>query len=198
MSTIPCGYCQCGCGIETPICPRSDTKRGYVAGEPRRFLIGHNKRRATQPSEDRFWAKVDKEGHAGCWIWTGARLSGYGMFWEDGRTRRAHRFAYELLVGGIPEGLVLDHLCRNPECVNPGHLEPVTQRENTMRGEGFAPVNAAKTHCKHGHSLTEDNVYRRRDGRRMCRPCQLAAVKRRSERTKSDQRRGRGRDPGGG
>jgi hypothetical protein len=80
----------------------------------------------------RFWARVHHDD--GCWMWTGTLNKGYGMFSFGGKTRRAHRFAYEALVGPIPEGLALDHLCRNPACVNPAHLEPVTWRENVYRG----------------------------------------------------------------
>lgn len=84
--------------------------------------------------EARFWAKVDKTET--CWLWTAAirRRSGYGVFSHQARTMLAHRFAYELLVGPIPDGLVIDHLCRVRHCVNPDHLEPVTQRENLRRG----------------------------------------------------------------
>lgn len=97
-----------------------------------------------QSNEKRFWDLVNRTET--CWIWTGTRRpQGYGRFQEYRGTRRefgknrhrlveAHRFAFESLVGPIPMGLVLDHLCRNPSCVNPAHLEPVTQKENTRRG----------------------------------------------------------------
>lgn len=88
-----------------------------------------------RPVAERFWEKVDKTGS--CWIWT-AQLNrhrgGYGMFWDE-KPVWAHRWAYEALVGPIPDGLVLDHLCRTPACVNPTHLEPVTIEENVRRGE---------------------------------------------------------------
>lgn len=80
---------------------------------------------------DRFWARVEI---GVCWTWIGSTDRGYGVFGAQGRYFRAHRWAWEALVGPIPEGLHLDHLCRNPSCVNPDHLEPVTQAENIRRG----------------------------------------------------------------
>ena len=110
----------------------------------------------------------------GCWIWQASkRPNGYGQVRVAGRNMLAHRWAYELLVGPIPDGLVLDHLCRVIACVNPAHLEPVTQRENTLRGEGLPAQRARKTHCVHGHEFTDANTYRdpNRNGRRTCRIC---------------------------
>ena len=118
-------------------------------------------KRTRRSAEERFWEKVDTSaGPLGCWPWTasGSR-DGYGQFSADGRGVRAHRFAYELLVGPIPEGLQLDHLCRNPGCVNPAHLEPVTGWENTMRGNTPAAINAAKAYCAKGHPLDEGNTF---------------------------------------
>jgi hypothetical protein len=120
--------------------------------------------------EDRFWANVEKT--ESCWVWTAGRFTeGYGGFRVDGRTRRAHRVAYELLIGPIAHGLVLDHLCGNPSCVNPAHLEPVTNRLNVLRGSGHTAVNARKTHCIHGHEFTPQNTYRDRRAKRHCVEC---------------------------
>ena len=123
---------------------------------------------------ERFWPKVDPDPNGGCWEWTASKLRGYGQFgtYRDGRaqTHRAHRFAYELLVGPIPDGLTLDHLCRNRGCVYPGHLEPATNAENVLRGEGPTAVHARKTHCIHGHEFTPENTYLWR-GQRKCRAC---------------------------
>lgn len=106
-----------------------------------------------------------------CWEFTGARTAGYGVIGTGGSAiGRTHRLAYQALVGPIPATLQLDHLCRNRACFNPKHLEPVTSRENTMRGENFAAKNAAKTHCVNGHEFTPENTYPYR-GWRHCRTC---------------------------
>jgi len=110
----------------------------------------------------------------GCWPWAG-RLSsnGYGLMGNgSGRALYAHRVVYERLVGPIPSGLCLDHLCRNPPCVNPAHLEPVTIAENTMRGFGPLANNARKTACPAGHPYDEQNTLRlAKSGWRECRVC---------------------------
>lgn len=119
----------------------------------------------------RFWAKVDKNGPVGihsqtgidlgpCWLWMGARDgNGYGNVRVSKRYRRAHIVSFELVRGPVQPGLVLDHLCRTSNCVNPCHLEPVTQRVNLHRGTGPVAVNARKTHCVRGHSLSGTNTY---------------------------------------
>jgi hypothetical protein len=109
---------------------------------------------------------------SGCWLWTGKINKGYGDF-RLGKTKTfsAHRFVYRLLKGTIEDGLTLDHLCRIPRCVNPSHLEPVTMRENTMRGTSFIARQAIATHCKRGHPLEGENLYLRPDGDRECKTC---------------------------
>lgn len=141
----------------------------------------------------RFWAKVDRSGgDRACWVWTASRYrNGYGQFgqWPHSAVL-AHRFAYETLVGQIPEGLVIDHLCRNRLCVNPEHLEPVTTRTNNLRGASFAAVNAAKTHCIHGHPLDGDNLYiHPKNGRRQCRACRQDARRKSSVAITADPER---------
>lgn len=114
---------------------------------------------------------------SGCWEWTGARRpDGYGVL----NGVRAHRLVYEAKVGPIPEGLDLDHLCRVRHCVNPDHLEPVTRRVNTLRGEGPAAVKARQTHCVNGHLLAGDNLYvHPKRGTRNCRTCLNEAARQR-------------------
>lgn len=149
---------------------RSRKERGaYVAYRPSR------------PDLERLLSKV-AAGWGGCWIYTGhiSKRTGYGSF-QSANQNLAHRAAYELLVGPIPDGLQLDHLCRQRNCVNPSHLEPVTAHENTHRSPlTRASINAAKTHCPHGHEYTSENtwvrVVQRRNGalasNRVCRMCQ--------------------------
>lgn len=134
-----------------------------------------NDRRAIFPVQVRFWTKVDiSRGPTGCWLWTAALTDrGYGDRFrlDDGRKVAPHRLAYELLVGPIPDGLQLDHLCRVRNCVNPSHLEAVTCQENLLRGVTWAAYNARKTHCKHGHEFDEANTRIAADGSRSCRAC---------------------------
>ena len=112
----------------------------------------------------------------GCRVWTGYKAPlGYGQIREDkdGRLLYAHRVAYEIYVGAIPEGLELDHLCRNPSCANPEHLEPVSHRENLLRGVGIAAIYAARTHCQKGHEFSIENIcnYKSDKGKRICKIC---------------------------
>lgn len=95
---------------------------------------------------------------SGCWLWGGGLTYGYGRFTLNGRRTHAHRASYELHVGPIPVGLTLDHLCRVRNCVNPAHLEPVTNGENVLRGVSVPASNARKTHCKYGHEFTPENT----------------------------------------
>lgn len=123
--------------------------------------------------DERFWAKVDRRSTNECWEWTAARnAAGYGQFRVTGQHSpvNAHRVAYEMSSGPIPAGHHIDHLCRNRGCVNPAHLEPVTQRTNTLRGAGATAINARKTHCKRGHEFTPENTYEHPLGRN-CRTC---------------------------
>lgn len=110
-----------------------------------------------------------------CIVFTGAEVNHYGLVgYKEGNTwksKRTHRATYEYIVGEIPEGLVLDHLCRNRMCVNPEHLEPVTVAENIHRGNGPSAINKRKTHCPQGHWY---DYYQKR-GERACKRCLSAA-----------------------
>ncbi|QIS06795.1 HNH endonuclease [Nocardia brasiliensis] len=121
---------------------------------------------------ERFWDKVAvvRHGRWRCWDWRASTYRGYAEFWYDGRMRRGYRVAYTALIGPVPAGLVLDHRCRNRRCCNPSHLEPVTSRENTLRGSGPTAINARKRACARGHRYTTANTYRR-GGYRYCRQC---------------------------
>lgn len=133
--------------------------------------------------ENRFWSRVERLGPDECWPWTGDVSGTYGRFWADGRVIRAHRYAYELLVESIPEGLELDHLCHvrgecvNVEdcphrlCCNPAHLEPVPAKVNGYRSNSVSADNARKTHCPQNHPYDEANTYFTKRGFRHCRTC---------------------------
>lgn len=143
-------------------------------------------RMTTLPKEA--WARIERrlrKTDDGCWIWTGATYpGGYGSVWVGsrrdgtGKGHRVHRLAYTALVGPIPHGLELDHLCRNPSCANPAHLEPVTHKENLRRGR--SPVASRIDHvqrtntCAHGHAYTEANT-RYEKGGKWCRECNRLA-----------------------
>ena len=137
-----------------------------------------------RPAWVRFWEKVDLSGD--CWMWRASTYAnGYGQFTVLGVPFKAHRWAYQMLVGRIPTGMQLDHVCHtraencvsddtclHRRCVNPAHLEPVTPRENTRRGQGAAGRYARRTHCQRGHAFDVANTrYTRAEGARICRRC---------------------------
>jgi len=126
----------------------------------------------------RFAPKVERV-ESGCWIWRAARLSaGYGLFYWNKKYGRAHIYSFETFRFKVPEGLELDHLCRNPLCVNPFHLEAVTHRINMLRGSGAAARNAKKTHCPRGHPYSPENtiphIVRGKYIGRVCKICKHA------------------------
>jgi len=135
---VPFGRCQCGCGSATPLAKKTSAARGCVRGYPLPRLRGHRSGRHGPLKTERY--RVEDRGYeTPCWIWQlGQFPNGYGQVGVDGRKMGAHRFYYEREKGPIPEGLEPDHLCRNRDCVNPDHLEPVTHSENVRRG--FAAI----------------------------------------------------------
>jgi HNH endonuclease len=124
-----------------------------------------------RPAVERFWPNVEKT--ATCWLWRAHLNGGYGYFRAGGQPIRAHVFAYRLLVGSIPKGRDLHHLCEVPACVNPAHLEPLTRREHSLRSRP-----ARRQHCPRGHPYDEQNTYwslgHSGYRRRVCRACVLA------------------------
>lgn len=142
---------------------------------------------------ERFWSKVNRRGDDDCWYWTGTiEATGYGQFYTGAMPRivKAHRFAYELLVGVIPDGLVLNHTCHDPasctlrnqcphrRCVNPAHLELVTPLVNTLRSGGITAAEHRRDTCIHGHPLSGANLIVRPDGSRRCRECKNESARR--------------------
>lgn len=133
-------------------------------------------------TSDNFWARVAKNGKllSDCWEWTGYRIAqGYGQVsWGD-KILLAHRVAYELTFGAIPEGKEIHHTCENRACCNPYHLRVVTRRENQLLSNSVSGKAARQTHCRHGHEFTEANTYRYR-GYRYCVTCRKAKRQRSS------------------
>lgn len=147
-------------------------RRAMKTGDPMMTLSpAANRIYTSRPDADKFWEKVEKTDS--CWLWTGALAdTGYGSFGvrlgrNESKTMSAHRWAYEALVGPIPDGLHIDHLCRVRNCVNPRHLEPVTNRENARRGVAARLGDE----CRNGHERTSENTYIRKGGYVECRVC---------------------------
>lgn len=145
--------------------------------------------------EERFWVKVERT--PGCSLWLGGCIpEGYGRFWDGERRIGAHVWAYERYVGPVPAGMVLDHLCRVRRCIEVKHLQPVTNKENVLRGVSPWAMNARKTHCPQGHLFDEQNTYHY-DGERHCRACrreqqhQPATRDRRTQRQRERRQRER-------
>lgn len=173
------------CSVEE--CSKDKWARGWCQqhynqwknhGDPTIFIYGPR----STPIDERFWSRVDAEGD--CWLWTGPlNQDGYGRFWDGKRVRRTHKWAYEYLVGAVPLGFELDHLCRVTACVNPDHLEPVTHAENMRRG--IAGFRKDKQFCKRGHEFVPENIYTKSNGGRQCRECTLQSNARIRERKRT-------------
>lgn len=155
-------------------CELPHSARGLCKAHYMRWWKSHPDKTpvATRTPEERFWAKVQGGDVTTCWLWMGSTADrGYGGTFrpeEGAKSTRPHRWAYEHLIGPIPEGLEIDHLCRNRACVNPWHLEPVTAVVNTARAHRYAP-----THCPQGHEYTPENTYHppNKPNSRQCRTC---------------------------
>ena len=142
----------------------------------------------TSSDEERFWSKVLKT--ADCWLWQACKTRGYGRFQLGrGRLAVAHRLAYELVIGPIPDGMTLHHRCENHACVKPWHLQVVTRASNTLMGSSFRARNANKLCCPKGHPYSGVN----NRGKRICHVC--AAERTRAYREKHPRRASGGREP---
>ena len=165
----------CGCGtVKLLPLHRLATGESRSCGCARaKHLAAAWETRPRVPLETRFWPFVNKT--PACWLWTGATTPyGYGTIAVGRKTILAHRVAYLLVVGPIPSGLTIDHLCRVRSCVNPAHMEPVPGRINTLRGEGVTAKQARKTHCQRGHAYDEANTHLDPRGHRSCKECHRA------------------------
>ena len=145
--------CECGCGQPVKLAPKTDNKKGWIKGQPVRFIVGH----ASRKQYTMFVFAIDKI--TGCWIWQGSKIStGYGNLRIGDKNVLAHRYIYEMVNGKIPEDLELDHLCKTPLCVNPTHLETVTHAENCRRGKraklSLKKAKAIRALGREGWSLT--------------------------------------------
>jgi hypothetical protein len=147
-------------------------------------------RKLNRPIAERFWGHVDIRSARECWQWLSSTTrKGYGQFQTAARANDgAHRVAYELEHGPIPLSYQVHHTCHNKLCCNPRHLEAISAREHTLGGNGFAGVNARKTHCKRGHELTPENCYDYA-GKRACKLCARIRAREQQRRIREQKRK---------
>jgi hypothetical protein len=162
---------SCGCPVTLPPYLASTPDRRPKGGRPRSVWLHP---RNPDDMQECFESYIHPEPNTGHWYWGGITSGGYGRFFWRGKFYMAQRIAHELFKGPIPEGLVVDHICRTPMCVNPDHLEAVTGGENALRGVGPSAINAAKTECPRGHPFSYENTFVGRLGERRCRICMRA------------------------
>lgn len=172
-------------GCDDPALARELCRKHYqrwkAHGDPLVLLLDRSK-----TPEERFWPFVDKDGPVPekrpelgpCWLWTGGKAEGYGVFHLNGKQAKAHIFSYTLAVGPIEDGQERDHLCRVRHCVRPDHLEAVTRQINQLRGFGVSGISSRKTHCINGHEFSPENTYVNGKGHRVCRTCRSEAMRR--------------------
>jgi len=161
----------------------SQRSQGGARGESR--MTSSKRKKPKLRAYNRFWDRVKKRHSNFCWDWLGLKNErGYGRFWMNGKLRKAHVVAYGWLIGRIPEGMELDHLCRNTSCVNPSHLQPVTHAENVRRGASPAAKNQARAKCVNGHPFSGKNLYLYKGIHRHCRTCRATRSNRRWRETK--------------
>jgi hypothetical protein len=155
IDDVPYGYCRCRCGQKTRLAPQTRAALGWIKDQPIKFINGHTTR---HPDARRFWQKVDRGDGNGCWLWRGGANPGtYGAGSLEGRHMGAHRIAWILAHGEIPDGLFVCHHCDTPRCVNPSHLFLGTSKQNM--------VDCANK----GRTLRGDRHYARREAFRLAR-----------------------------
>ena len=149
--------------MRSQVAPAPSKRAGPLSGLPIPVL---------EPSAKAYFLNRYKVDENGCWIWQGKPMpNGYGQFMYKKRKLAQHRVSYTIHKGPIPDGLTIDHLCRNRICGNPDHLEAVTNKVNSLRGVSPWAVLARRTHCSKGHEFTPENLTFRADGYRRCKAC---------------------------